>query len=70
MWGHTEQQRLPRGLPGRLPQARHPDRNIGALNRRLTPPDPRITPRGGHPHVPHVAPPDIGEPQPGITPGL
>jgi conjugative relaxase-like TrwC/TraI family protein len=44
------------------------DRNIGALNRRLAPTDPRATLEVGHPHEAHTPPPEPAGPS--LTPGL
>jgi conjugative relaxase-like TrwC/TraI family protein len=50
-----------------LAQLHRLDRNIGALTRRLAPPDPRITP-GVDPYQAHIPPPEPSGPS--ITPGL
>lgn len=50
-----------------LAQLHQLDRNIGALNRRLDPPDPRLSAGGIDPHQVHIPPPDPGA---SLTPGL
>jgi conjugative relaxase-like TrwC/TraI family protein len=72
----AERQALATNLKAAVPDDPEPalaqltqlDRNIGALNRRLTPPDPRIAAGLGHPESHHIAPPEPAGPS--LTPGL
>jgi conjugative relaxase-like TrwC/TraI family protein len=72
----AERQALATNLKAAVPDDPHAavaelhqlDRNIGALNRRLAPPDPRVTLGVDHSHEAHIPPPEPGGPS--LTPGL